>query len=192
MFNGVSFLEISEQRLRSAALAADYTVVCVASATDITPSEQDFSVLIDDPVCGGPVAGLLAALRHAMLIGADALVFQPVDMPCLTADLLVGLRSRAVRQGAIAIASSVDTKNADLNNMVWTLGAIPASMFHEVEQRILQLTTQEDARPHSSPGLRAVFAHLHVRAVPLADAFLRNVNTLDELLAIRQELPPAT
>lgn len=181
--DGLSLLDISIKRMKEAALAADYTVVCVANASDASPSDLDFSLLLDDPLCGGPAAGLLSAIRHAMLIGADALVFQAVDMPRFNAQLLSGLRSKAIRHEAVAIAVG-----AESNDVAWTLGAISAPIFQQVEQRIIQLTS-EGRGTGSSPGLRAVFAHLNVVLFPVSDVFLRNVNTPDELLAILQEPP---
>ena len=180
----------STNRMKEAACAGDHTVVCVSNTTDVVPdetpetgdalsdffAEQDSSVLLDDPRCGGPVAGLLAAIRHAILIGANALVFQPVDMPFLTSQALVDIRSCAMQNDAITFAAGSQPPK-----LVWTLGAIPASMLVEVEQRIINLTGVNAEVPNTSPGLKTVFDGLNTVVMSLPDDILRNVNTPSDL-----------
>ena len=144
-------------------------------------------MLLDDPTCKGPVAGLLAAVRHALLIGAEALVFQPVDMPFLTSQALVELRTRAIQNNAIAIACGPAVGDKAVGDKVWTLGAIPASMLLQVEQRIVGLIGHNEGTTRSSPGLRNVFSDLNVVAVSFSDHILRNVNTPSDLASHDEE-----
>jgi molybdopterin-guanine dinucleotide biosynthesis protein A len=89
-------------------------------------------VLPDGPVGAvGPLAGVLAALRHAGAAGVPFVVSVPCDTPFLPGDLVAGLHEARMRSGAPgAVASSGGRQHP-------TVGLWPVSCLGDLDEAVL-------------------------------------------------------
>ena len=92
-----------DRALRTAASWSDQIAVAVRDPRQV--EWVNASVITDEPEIGGPLAGLVAALRFAAHSGRELLLTIPADTPFLPAELLDRLLSEMGECGC-ALASS--------------------------------------------------------------------------------------
>ena len=80
-----------DRALRTAASWSDQIAVAVRDPAQV--EWVNAPVVTDEPEIGGPLAGLVAALRFAAHSGRELVLTIPADTPFLPADLLGRLRS---------------------------------------------------------------------------------------------------
>lgn len=132
--------------------------------------------LPDASGCVGPVAGLVAALRHTTSTGAIGVVLLGGDLPLFPVELFEAMAGEAVRKPNEALACQ------GIGGRLQTLGAYYPTSGLETVERVAR---------GGSPSLRHVFEALPGRVV-LADADLfsgldlerafLNVNTPADLI----------
>jgi molybdopterin-guanine dinucleotide biosynthesis protein A len=82
-----------------AGLPDDVAVVLVGPSR---PTERPVTAVWEDPPGGGPTAGLVAGLRHALAVGAELVLVLPGDAPGAGAGAVV-LREALLRGGHQAV-----------------------------------------------------------------------------------------
>ena len=92
-----------DRALRTAASWSDQIAVAVRDPAQV--EWVNAPVVTDEPEIGGPLAGLVAALRFAAHSGRKLVLTIPADTPFLPADLLGRLRSE-IGNCSCALASS--------------------------------------------------------------------------------------
>jgi molybdopterin-guanine dinucleotide biosynthesis protein A len=157
---------------RIAARLAPQTKGLVISANGARRRFEAFGLLVlpDGPGAVGPLAGVLAALRHADGMGVPFVVSVPCDTPFLPADLVARLHEARVRSGAPgAVASSRGREHS-------TVGLWPVSSLPALEQAVLGQGVRRARDAVSRLGLA------QAEWTEAIDPFF-NVNTPDELAA---------
>ena len=168
MLGGTSLLE------HAIALARQWTVCPVLSLRgegQVTASGID--AIEDDGAIAGPLAGLVAAMRHAEKRGAPTVLTIPVDMPFVPGDLLRRLEDE-IGAGNAAIAAS----GGELHPVcgLWRVAALR------------RVPDYLDSGRRSLRGFAAHVGHVAVEwpAVP-HDPFF-NINDAADLAAAEQRL----
>lgn len=80
-----------DRALRQARSWSDIVAVSVREPAQVQPIDAPF--ITDEPDVGGPLAGLISALRFGAERGCEFVLTIPADMPFLPPDLLGRLRS---------------------------------------------------------------------------------------------------
>lgn len=118
MLGGVTFLD---RALDYASAVSSLVAVAVRDARQV--GDAGLPVILDEAAIGGPLAGLVSALRFALDEGAAAVLTIPADMPFLPNDL-AGRLVVALPPNGAALASS----GAHLHPVcgLWSTGALDA------------------------------------------------------------------
>ncbi len=160
-----TILEALVQRGRDAGLDP----VLVGEAEPYAPLVPDISRIDDDPPGAGPLAGLHAALRHALRADAPSMIAVACDMPYVSVDALLAVRDHPSERAVLAPRRH--------------LGAPWEPMLARYDAaRLADLVDAAISRGQRS--FQALFAEIEVEAMPLRpeiEQALRDWDTPDDL-----------
>lgn len=123
----------------------------------------------------GPLSGVLAGLRHAAALGADAVVSVPVDSPFLPGDLVPQL-CLAAESSPAGLAIAAAGGRAQPVFALWPVtlaGPLAAFLASDAKPKITDFTTAHDAAVARFPD-EVAFRNLNTpEDLAQAEAFLR-------------------
>ncbi|MGZ4428028.1 MAG: molybdenum cofactor guanylyltransferase [Nocardioidaceae bacterium] len=165
-------IEIDGVTLLERALAATMSAVEVVVVGEQVPTTRPVTWTREDPAGGGPAAGLLAGLDR-FLVPPDLLCVLAVDMPRVNAGTVARL-TWAVEAAPVDGAVLVDD----------TGRAQPLAAVY----RRTALAAARPANPEQEHGLavRSLLASLHLVEVPCVGEEARDVDTWEDLRALRR------
>jgi len=139
-------------------------------------ADAEVTIILDDPMCEGPVSGLASALKFATSRNSSCLVVVPVDMPRINAAALVALRNKATNEGGTMISRGAISKD-----VLWTFNAIPSDLFGLLEAEIHRLCEASIREVGKSPSLNRILRTAKCDYLDLDDNMLLNVNYPNDL-----------
>ena len=165
-------IELGGLTLLEHALGAMLDVDEVVVVGDPVPTTRPVSFTREDPAGGGPAAGLLAGLR-AFARRPDLLVVLAVDMPLVT--------SATVRRLRAATETGAEVDGAVLVDQDDRLQYLCAAYRTDALDRVRP--SYEDEHGLS---VRALVENLRLEHVPAFGPETRDLDTWDDLLALRE------
>jgi molybdopterin-guanine dinucleotide biosynthesis protein A len=127
----------------------------------------------DEPPGAGPLAGLHAALRHTLCVGAPSMIAVACDMPYVSVDALVAVRDHRGAGAVLAPRRSVD---GPWEPMLARYDAARLADFVEAAISRGQLSFQ------------AIFAEVEVEPMPLSPSIEQALRDWDR----PEDLPPVS
>lgn len=161
MRSGMTFLDLAYQRLKEIC-----GTVRLSGSHDFDPK---YVRIADPPESYGPISGIYASLAFAVLEGYDAVVFNPVDTPCLTVDDMQKL---------------VDTFRAHPDDIVCAVADDQKTMSVEPLIAVYPISSAAAilrALNESQYSLQRILAAQSITRVPLSASACRNINTPSDL-----------
>ena len=143
---------------------AGFEPVLVGAAEPYSDLAEGVARLVDDPPGAGPLAGLHAALRHALRTGRHQLIAVACDMPHLSREPLERLRNH--RSSAVVVAPRRSAE-APWEPMLARYDALRLS------------DTLRDAISRGERSFQKLFASIDVDELPLSDAVERALDDWD-------------
>lgn len=161
-------IELGGLTLLEHALGAMLDVDEVVVVGEPVPTTRPVTFAREDPVGGGPAAGLLAGLR-AFARRPDLLVVLAVDMPLVTSATVRRLRAAAANDGAVLIDQSDQLQYLCAVYLTDALDRVRPS--YEDEYGL---------------SMRALVAELRLEQVPAFGPETHDLDTWEDLLALRE------
>ncbi|MBW1761591.1 MAG: molybdenum cofactor guanylyltransferase [Deltaproteobacteria bacterium] len=143
---------------------AGFDPLLVGEATPYAHLAEGVTRIEDDPVGVGPLAGLQAALRHALSTGRSRVVTVACDMPYVTAEALQQLRDH---RSEAAIVAPRRGPNAPWEPMLASYDA--ARLANTLAEAISQ----------GQRSFQKLFASVEIEALPLTPAMDRALQDWD-------------
>jgi len=148
---------------------AGFDPLLVGDATPYAHLAEDVMRIADDPAGAGPLAGLQAALRHALSTGRSRVVTVACDMPYVTPEALQQVRDHRSEATVVAPRGGPDAP--------WE----PMLARYDAARLTDALA---DAISQGQRSFQKLFASIEVEALPLTPAVeraLRDWDTPDDV-----------
>lgn len=172
-------LEVGGTTLLERALAALADVAHVVVVGPEVPTARPVTFTLEDPAGGGPAAGLLAGLRvlHRWVAPTWILVLA-VDMPLVSADTVGRLLAGAAANGGDGAVLVDDTGQAQYLCAAYAATALERAAGSVGDDHGL--------------SMRRLTAHLDLASVPATGPEARDVDTWEDVAAVRETFERGT